>query len=332
MPPVPASTQLDAAVIREAARWLVRLHSGEAGPGDYEAFERWRRARDQHELAWQRAERLSRKFGAVSPALGVPVLTRRDPANRRAVLKAVAVLGAGVPLAWLGYRHLPQGGGDGYRTAVGERRELVLADGSQVQMNTATDMAVRYSDQARLVLLRRGEIYVRTAADAHAAARPFLVRTPQGRLRALGTRFTVRRLDGGQDATLLIVLEHSVEAALPDGSRRIVQAGQALRFTSTGFGPARPAPPTAATPAGPAPGWTRGMLQAEGMRLDAFLEELSRYRPGLIVCDPRVAGLRVSGVFRLEDPEHILGIVARTLPVRLVRRTRYWVTVTARAA
>ncbi|WZB73660.1 hypothetical protein WJ972_19795 [Achromobacter insuavis] len=68
------------------------------------------------------------------------------------------------------------------------------------------------------------------------------------------------------------------------------------------------------------------------MRLDAFLAEVSRYRRGVVRCDPAVAGLRVSGVFRLQDTDAVLAIVARTLGLRVVERTRYWVTLSSAAA
>ena len=86
------TTPPDAAVIREAARWLVRLHSGEAGPEDHAAFERSRQGAPEREVAWQRAQRLSQQFNAVPPALGVPLLTRQRRANRRAVLRTVAAV------------------------------------------------------------------------------------------------------------------------------------------------------------------------------------------------------------------------------------------------
>src|SRR3546814_13792528 len=88
-------------------------------------------------------------------------------------MRTLAALGMALPAAWLGYRQA--GGMADYRTSVGESRRIVLADGSQVHLNTATDMDVRYSEHARLLQLRRGEIYIQTAPDAHALARPFLV-------------------------------------------------------------------------------------------------------------------------------------------------------------
>lgn len=315
---------LDAAIIREAARWLVRLHSGEAGPADHAAFERWRAGSPERELAWQRAQRLTQQFNAVPAALGVPLLTREPRVNRRTVLRTLAAVAFAAPAAaWLGYQVNNRLAG-AYRTAVGEHQDLMLADGSQVLLNTDTGMDVRYSDAARVVQLRAGEVYVRTAADR--AARPFYVETPQGRLQALGTRFVVRQLDGRDAMTELTVLEHRVAVTLANGgSTRIFHAGEAVRFTATAFLPDA-SRADAPSQSGAAPGWTRGLLEADNMRLDALLAEVSRYRPGVVRCDPDVAGLRVSGVFRLQDTDALLAVVANTLELRVMSRTSYWVT------
>lgn len=322
----------DVKVIREAAQWLVRLHSGEAGASDRAACARWRAAHPAHEQAWQKAERLSAQFGAVPPALGVPVLTRPAAAgNRRAVLRTLAALGVVAPTAWLGWQHAPwQGWTADYATATGEHRPITLADGSRLTLNTDTAVDVAFSGTQRLVRLLRGEVYVHTAPDAAAAQRPFVVETPHGRLRALGTRFNVRLLPGegtAPPATQLTVLEHRVQIT-PDGGGTpvIVDAGEGARFTAEQGGDVQLHANAVATANGP-PGWTQGVLYADGQRLDAFLAELSRYRPGVIRCAPEVAGLRISGAFQLADTDYVLAMLRETLPVQVVLRTRWWVTV-----
>lgn len=319
---------LDPDIVRAAANWLVRLHSGESGAAERQAFERWRQERPEHEQAWQRAERLSRKFGAVAPALGVPVLTRQARSKRRAVVKALATLGVGLPAGWFGYRAMRGEAQGVYRAGVGEQRPLMLADRSAVRLNTATELAVSYSDGARLLQLERGEIYIETAPDTHGQSRPFLVDTAHARLRALGTRFTVRTLDHDGGRTMLAVLEHRVEVVLrASGERRIIEAGDSVRFSAHAF--ERPA--STARPSASPPAWTRGMLEADAMRLEDFLQELARFRPGIVHCAPEVADLRVSGVFRVGDTDHVLDVIGQTLPVRIVRRTAYWVTVASSA-
>ncbi len=63
------------------------------------------------------------------------------------------------------------------------------------------------------------------------------------------------------------------------------------------------------------------------MRLADFLKELARYRAGLLRCDPAVADLRISGGFQVDDADAVLLAVSRSLPVRVVSRSRYWVSV-----
>jgi len=312
---------LDASIIREAARWLVRLHSGEAGPAGHAAFERWRHGHPERELAWQRAQRLMQQFDTVPASLGVPLLTRPPQVSRRTVLRTLAALGLTAPAAWLAYRMHAEPAG-AYRTAVGENQDLRLADGSQVHLNTDTAMDVRYSDETRLLHLRGGEVYVRTAADRAGRTRPFIVETPQGRMRALGTRFVVRQWDDGDALTELTVLEHRVAVSLGSGApERIFNAGESVRFTSRAF-------LSGLSAKSDTPGWTRGVIEADNMRLDSLLAEVSRYRRGVVRCDPALGGLRVSGVFRLQDTDALLAVVATTLDLRVVARTSYWVTLT----
>lgn len=310
----------DIAVLREAAQWLVRLHSGHACDADHAACTAWRHADPAHERAWQRAERLSQKFGAVPAKVGVPVLARQARSNRRAALRTLALLATAAPAAWLGWRLAPwDNWTSDHRSATGERKELHLADGTRVLLDTNSAIDVRIDGTQRTVRLRAGAISIATAADA----RPFIVETTQGRLRALGTRFTVRQ-DGedAQQKIRLAVTEGAVEVTLRDASSSalVVPAGQQTVLGSEGA-----AAPITVSPESQA--WTQGVLYAENLRLVDFCAELSRYRPGLLHCSPEVAGLRISGAFQLRDTDYVLSMVASTLPVQVVTRTRWWVTV-----
>lgn len=308
------------AALREAAQWLVRLNSGEARAGDWQALAAWRAQDAANEQAWQRAERLSRTLGAVPAGLGLPVLARAErtaATNRRAALRVLALVCTTAPAAWLGWRHMPwQQWAAEHRTATSERRSVTLADGSQVLLNTASALDVAFGANERLLRLRAGEVLVTTARDS--AARSFRVETPGGWLRALGTRFAVRLLD--EDTVHLAVAEGAVEVTPRHGApQRVIQAGEQCRFTASGV-----QAPTALGEQALA--WAQGVLYADGMRLDDFAAELSRYRPGIVRCDPAVAALRISGAFQLQDTEYILAMLRETLPVQVVTRTRYWVT------
>jgi len=80
------------------------------------------------------------------------------------------------------------------------------------------------------------------------------------------------------------------------------------------------------------PGWRQGVLSVENQPLGVFLAELSRYRPGILRWQPEVERLNVTGTFRLDDTDQILKLLAASLPVQVVSRTRYWVTLSLRPA
>jgi len=325
-----ATSAPDAVVLREAAQWLVRLNSGRADASDRAACDAWRHADPAHEQAWQRAERLSQKFGAVPAALGLPVLARQARSNRRAAMRTLALLTTAAPAAWLGWRLAPWDTWTAdHSTAIGERREVRLADGSSVWLDTNSAIDVRFDGARRVLRLRAGAIAVRTAPDklSPGHARPFVVDTVQGTLRALGTRFTVRQYghpgDGrASPAVQLAVTEGAVEVTLRGATEPVltVPAGRQSTLSDQGASSLAAVSPDSQA-------WTQGVLYAENMRLADFCSELSRYRPGMLHCAPEVADLRISGVFQLRDTDYVLSMVASTLPVRLVTRTRFWVTV-----
>jgi transmembrane sensor len=66
------------------------------------------------------------------------------------------------------------------------------------------------------------------------------------------------------------------------------------------------------------------------MRLGDVITELARYRPGVLRCDPAVAAMLTSGALSLTDTDTALTLLSSTLPLRIERRTRYWITVVPR--
>lgn len=313
-------------VLDEAAEWLMRLHDSAATDDDRRACERWRQRHPDNARAWARAELLMNKLGGLPSALAMPSLSRPARTSRRTAVARLAALLATVPAAWLGWRFVDAHGWTAqHHTATGERRELLLSDGTRVTLNTASAIDVRFDAAQRLVVLRAGEILVATAPDTAAAHRPFRVQSAGGTMEALGTRFSVRQEEEG--ATRVAVLEGAVRISPASGAAsRVLPAGQQGRFSAGGIDGAF----TAADEAEVA--WTQGMLLADRMRLADFAAELSRYRPGALHCDAAVADLRVSGAFPIADTDRVLGMLVSTYPVDAVTRLRgYWVTLVPRA-
>jgi transmembrane sensor len=207
-----------------------------------------------------------------------------------------------------------------YRTATGEQRDVMLADGTQLSLNTASAVDIRFNEGQRRIILRAGEILITSAPDPAPQYRPLIVETSQGTVQALGTRFTVRQSDG---LSQVAVFEGMVEIrpnANDDASR--LNAGQRATFSDMYVSATESADPAEAA-------WASGNLIAERMRLADFLKEVGRYRPGAIRCDPAVADLVVSGVYPIHDTDRILESLSHALPVRVSYATRYWVTVRA---
>ena len=315
---------IDPAILKEAAGWLVRFQSETLSPSDREAFERWRARSAAHAAAWQRAEDMLRGFGQVPPRIAGETLRRLDRPGRRQALRALAGLLVLGPAAWLGGRELPwrEWSADA-RTATGEQRRMELADGTQLVLNTASAVDIDYTAQQRTLWLRAGEILLTTGRDAPRLQRPFVVQTAQGAIRALGTRFMVR--DEGS-VVRVAVFEGAVEIRpmSAGGSATVLPAGQQTVFNGREVQPQAAVDATAAS-------WEQGMLAARNWRLADLVDELGRYRRGVLRCDPAVAGLRVSGAFPLNDIDAGLRLLEKTLPVRVSRITPYWTTVAPRA-
>lgn len=314
----------DEALLDEAIDWLLRVRDDTGGQAQDECL-RWREAHPDHERAWQGVSavgsRLRGDTAAVAPAVVTQVLHQAGkPGDRRVVLKSLALGGTLLLGGGAAWRHVSQqqGWNAQYRTGVGERSDIVLADGATVWLNTDTALDVVNGQDGRVLVLRRGEILVQTAQGP--SRQPLQVQTPAGMLRPMGTRFNVQLLpDGGQ--VFLAVQEGAVDVspAAPAG-HHVVKAGQQCRFDAAGILQTSPI-------VGDPSAWRAGMLAASRMPLDQFLAQLARHRPGVIQCDPDVAGLLVTGAFPLDDTDRVLRTLETALPVRVTTFSRYWVRV-----
>lgn len=310
------------AALQQAANWFTRLQSEDATAADQSAWRKWLDACAENRWAWEQCEQLQQRLHGLPTGLTKRAFSLADQPQqrgRRTLLKGLALaFGTGM-LGYGGYRqaHTSSWMAD-YRTRTGEQRTVMLPDGSQLQLNTASAVDVAYSTLERRLIVREGEVLIRTAADA--AGRAFLVQTSQGTVQALGTRFSVR--DEG-DQVRVAVFEHQVRITALTGQPRTLEAGTQCRFDRHHIEPALPV-------AAGQDAWGKGVLVANEQRLDSFLAELGRYRTGWLRCDPAVARLRISGAFAVNDTDQALQALASSLPVRVEQTTPYWVNVVPR--
>ncbi|MHC8316107.1 FecR domain-containing protein [Pseudomonas sp. LB3P31] len=302
-------------VAEQAVQWLLEIQQGPLNPRQQHAWQQWHDAHSEHQRAWEHIQRVNQRLHGVSSPLAHAALNAPSSRSRRQALKLLLILGAGSAATWGLREHNPLTPmlAD-YRSPIGQRRKVALGNGSQLQLNTASSVDVRNEGSQQLIRLLEGEMLL-TATQA------FQVRTAQGLLRTQGGRLNVRQF---ADRTQVVALEGDVQLMPDNGGALLLKSNSQLSFGPHGL--ARPAPLDANSGA-----WADGMLVAAHMRLGDFLDELGRYRRGQLNCDSRVADLLISGSYPLDDSERILDLLQISLPVKVKRFTRYWVTVEARA-
>ncbi|WP_054911514.1 DUF4880 domain-containing protein [Pseudomonas sp. NBRC 111127] len=298
-------------IVRMAIEWQLRLRRQ---PGDIELLKQcqaWRLRDARHELAWRRMQQVCGHFHA-EPLPGAThtaaVLRQAEvDLSRRRAMKLLG-LGLAAGSATLLLANTPQAWRSDFATEVGQRRQWQLATDLQLQLNT--DSAVDVSQ--REARLRSGELLV----DGH----DWRVQCAHGLCRARQARAALREREGYSE----LHVEHGEVRVTSAAGEQHVAAGQGLalypgKLTRLGPGPLDPF------------AWARGLLVVDDIRLADFLFEAGRYRRGWLHCQPRLADLRLSGVFRLDQPDVLLGNLTHLLPVRVEQRTRWWVRVVAQA-
>ena len=302
--------------LRSAAQWYARLSSGVDTPAERLGWERWHSADPLHRQAWQQVESVRQMVEGVPGTVAASALHNARESRRRVLRQLLVLAGVGA-VGWGGWNSQWRSAlMASHHTGVGEQRRVALADGSRVLLDSQSALDVHFDAERRLLRLLSGRVLVETAIDG--LARPFLVDTAQGRIRALGTRFTVQT---EAQSCEVAVLEKAVEVR-PAASDQVlrIEAGQQLRFDRARLGEPWQSDSSVAS-------WRTGSLIAIQRPLGELLEELSRYRHGWLRCDPAIAGLKISGAFPLDNTDRALAALESGFGLRIVRRTDYWVSV-----
>ncbi|WP_440466433.1 FecR family protein [Pseudomonas sp. YH-1] len=299
--------------LRQAAEWLVRL-DGKPDENAHRDFQAWLGESPEHAAAVARLQgHLEPLQGLASRAAGKALRRPRGKPAVRAV-QTLAFAACLLGTAMLAGRYWQQG----YwladlNTASGQRLDQVLADGSQVHLDSDSAIDLQIDANQRRIRLLHGEVLVEVAKDK----RPFYVITPQGSVRALGTRFSVERQEHG---TVVTMLESST---LIESSGKSLQldAGQRVRLAEDGPGQVEPVDAHALDGA-----WRDRQLLAQDQPLSDVLERLSRQQRGLLLFDrAALASLRVTVMLPLDDSPRALRLLQRTLPIQVSQFTP-WVT------
>ena len=327
----------DDALIEAATSWFVRITSDGVTDEDRRAFSVWLEKDPAHRLAYSKAESLWDELGGIpDPRPGAnasaqqpnsQVVTHEHlPVRSRSQWRQLALAASLVVVTVLGLWSV--GGIDGlradYATTVGETQQVTLADGSIVRLNTDTALAVALSEACRCVELLRGEAFFTVAPDPQ---RPFRVMAGDGTAQALGTAFNVR--DTGETVTVAVAegrVRVTKTGATTDGpGSATLTAGSMAQYGKADEIETRKVDIAALT------AWRKGRLVFTNRPLRDVVSELDRYRPGVtLFLDTAIADERFSGVFVLDDTDKALAAIEATLPVDVVRVTRFLTLLRAR--
>jgi transmembrane sensor len=307
--------ELSHEALREAAAaWHERLNSEKASDALHEEFQQWLSASPHHREAYDAVERTWSALRGVAHDPQILALrhetalrlTRRVSERARPLRWAAAamiaivalVLSAAIgdlasrmstgssTLSWISGK-LGLSRGEHYTTATGERLNVALNDGSQVTLNTQTEMRVVYTKELRSVRLARGQALFEVAKDP---GRPFVVEVQDRRFVAVGTAFDVR-IDG--EEVRVTMLAGTVRAQGADSPAvTMVSAGEQLTAATHGRDEVRRADAERVT------SWRRGQVVFEDTRLADAVREVNRYSDTRIeLKDPQLGDLRLSGAF-----------------------------------
>jgi len=309
-------------ITEAAADWAVRLHAGALTEQEQTELQRWVASDNRHAVALRFAEQTWMALGDLMkeephrrrPAVANTPLRRSPRRKRWRVAASVAVLLVATGVGWgLGPEALRHMQAD-YFTRKGEVRTVLLADGSKVELDSASAIRLDYDGVQRRISLLQGSAIFDVAPMVGEETRPFVVQSAGGQTRALGTRFVVERKDDRR--AWVGVLQHSVAVTMQAASHQdtVLKQGQAARYS-----PEDGVVAFDGVDLERATSWRRGVLIFDRMPLAEVIEQLNRYRPGKVVLTNADLGTReVSGVFRLDMLDVALDTLTEELQVQRV--------------
>jgi len=324
-----------AEIDEQAAAWVWRMESGGTSGAEPQAFEDWLRQDPRHRRAFEEMSQAWRALdGLQETKRGEKIATFTDAAKRATFrdrrpwwfAAAAVIVATVVSLAWLNR----DGGVQTFSTAVGQRSNVTLADGSIVTLNTNTIVEAQIGGHVREIYLRKGEAHFQVAHDR---SRPFLVHAGDSVVRAVGTQFEVRvRADNHVDVLVtegrvMVQADAEESQSTPAAVRRASAAAASARAVSAGEELSTARAAYEVIPLSPAQlstelAWREGAIVFDSEPLSEAIDEIERYTDArIVVRDPQIAALRVGGRFKTDDLQGFLDGLEAALPVTIRRTT-----------
>jgi transmembrane sensor len=209
-----------------------------------------------------------------------------------------------------------------YVSDIGEVKSIALPDGSDVRLNTQSKLTVSYANSARVIHLAEGEAFF---AVSHDPDKPFVVYAGKFAVKAVGTAFSVRLLDGGVEVNVSdgrvevsVMADKVVEKAIINldrmenavsvmpfvkGQRVILMEDQAELELVQKMEDENMEVELS---------WRNGLLIFDDDPLQDVVTEINRYTPiHIVIADAAIRDIRIGGYFRVDDVKAILNTIEK---------------------
>ncbi len=312
---------------QEAGEWLVEMTSGHIGADLQARFDAWLIADPRHAKAYERMERLAGQLEDMDVSVdesgaavihdipvGVSSVDLPKPSLWGWVAGGLAAAASVVIAVWTMdvYEHKGvQAHNERYSTQMAEVQTITLADGSSVTLGAGSEIAVRFTQNERLVSLQAGDAFFDVAKVAE---RPFTVQAGHAQVRVVGTRFEVK---SGGDAIRVGVVDGAVDvqnmAGEGSAATRLTK-GQVAVAQPSGFIRQEVMAPTLMG------AWRTGRLIYEDATLSQIVADIKRYYgQDIQILSPDISQLRLTVAFDDKQVDQVLENITLGLPVTVVR-------------
>lgn len=324
----------------QAARWVARLDADNPDKATLNEFKHWIKQNPEHRAEFEKYMAMWGDMNVLATMVP-PAPAKAAPPGRAGAIgwrfQWPGVVAMGLVICVAVVLQFTVNDPNHYHTAIGEQQQVQLKDGTLVTLNTNTELRVAYTDQRRTVYLSRGEAHFEVA---HNPARPFEVHAGQGKVRAVGTAFTVYLKS---DDVEVVVTEGEIEILPSRISLAQHQSGSATVAdktapAATGAPESKAQPNTRVKAGGIATydlhtaehillkaladdsnklAWRNGMLVFRDEPLVEVIEEVNRYTElKIIIPESSVRDIKVGGFFKVSDIESVFDALEKGFDIR----------------
>jgi transmembrane sensor len=297
-------------IVEEAAHWSERMSRPVLDSAEAAGFDAWMNADARHRDAFARLQTLWHS-DALQQSLAdiIDDKAEASPAPaRRAIWRwpagafaIAATMVAAFLLAWPATLQ-------NYRTTIGHKAHVMLADGSTVDLSGDAELKVRILPWSRTATLVRGEAFFDVH---HEGTRRFTLASGDAAIRVLGTAFNVDRQSNRR--TVVQVYRGAVELSGPTGERAILRRGTAAHLIGNRI--EREADLQSADP-----DWMSGWFDASDVPLQVLIDKLNRVSPQPIVgAKADAMRQRITGRFKVSDVPSVLAAMETLYGLHAVR-------------